>query len=480
MDIDYREPRMNYLLKTSTILVGVVLLLRALLRSNLIILRNQLPSHLLHQPVHVQRNLLTPKVGKELLQLVESIGTKNGYPTNVVDTSFYHTEHEHVGEAVPAVTEADGSVICENPFLVPSVNRTLCLLAGRIDIGRHLILTGGARGLREPYAKIISRVQSFGAYHFDLNAYPVVSRLFQEKEFLNTALKVCPANKRHLDPFQFNFIIQVPGQTVATHIDGVYFKGASRFQFPQWLLAAMKFSGLWEDEFVDQVQVVGYLHQWQPKEDEEETKTTKVKVVQESSMDTDQYGSFVYWNDENPIPKRVLPFPLSGNVVDGSKVVHAASVYRKDADIPTIDKSIANWLKKVKDEKDRWTLSNDRDGVFKNYTLNDLRISIVYRARCFTTAEEAQQFREQLHGEGGKDGRFTLEEILNRFLNDLIQKGYYSKGTTLSMIPRLELAMKILKVYIKYPLPSTPTIPYNYCAASKLIPWLKGPLSLIC
>ena len=198
---------MNYLLKTSTILVGVVLLLRALLRSNLIILRNQLPSHLLHQPVHVQRNLLTPKVGKELLQLVESIGTKNGYPTNVVDTSFYHTEHEHVGEAVPAVTEADGSVICENPFLVPSVNRTLCLLAGRIDIGRHLILTGGARGLREPYAKIISRVQSFGAYHFDLNAYPVVSRLFQEKEFLNTALKVCPANKRHLDPFQFNFII---------------------------------------------------------------------------------------------------------------------------------------------------------------------------------------------------------------------------------------------------------------------------------
>jgi len=48
----------------------------------------------------------------------------------------------------------------------------------------------------------------------------------------------------------------------ATHLDGVYFWGATRFQFPQWLLAAMKFSGMWEKEFVDQVQVVAYYHQW--------------------------------------------------------------------------------------------------------------------------------------------------------------------------------------------------------------------------
>ena len=298
------------------------------------------------------RPTVSLRTGKELLDLVEEIGVKKGYPTNVADTNFYHTEHEHIGEAVPAIKEADGSVICENPFLVPSRDRTQCLLAGRIDIGRHLILTGGARGLREPYSKIISRVQSFGAYHFDLDAYPIISKLFKDQKFLNTALKVCPKDKQHLDPFQFNFIIQVPGQTVATHIDGVYFKGASRFQFPQWLLAAMKFSGLWENKFVNQVQVVGYLHEWVPKKEDA------------NSIDSDQYGSFVYWNDGNPVPKRVLPYPLSGNVVDGSKVVHAASVYRKDADMPNIDKSIANWLKKSKGESDHWTLSNERDGKY--------------------------------------------------------------------------------------------------------------------
>ena len=56
--------------------------------------------------------------------------------------------------------------------------------------------------------------------------------------------------------------MQVPGQTVATHIDAVYFDGASRFEYPQWLLAVMEFSGLFQDKFIDQVQVVGYLHDW--------------------------------------------------------------------------------------------------------------------------------------------------------------------------------------------------------------------------
>jgi hypothetical protein len=335
------------LIKNATLFLSLLMIVRVCLRSNFLLPRNKIPPHLLNHPIHIQRDLISPSDGKDLLKLVEKIGTENGYPTNTVDTSFYHTEHEHIGEAIPAVQTPDGAVVCDNPFLVPSIDRKLCILAGRMDIAKHLILTGGARGLREPYTKIASRVQSFGAYHFDLDAYPIISRLFKQQKFLDTALKVCPKNKKYLNPFQFNFIIQVPGQTVATHVDGVYFKGASRFQFPQWLLAAMKFSGLWESEFVDQVQVVGYLHEWVPKNN-----------IQQANIDKDQYGSFVYWNNNNPVPKSVLPFPLSGNVVDGSKVVHAASVYRKDDDLPTIDKSKPHWLRKSTNQNDLWTLSN--------------------------------------------------------------------------------------------------------------------------
>jgi len=123
---------------------------------------------------------------------------------------------------------------------------------------------------------------------------------------------------------------------------------------------------------------------------------------------------------------------------------------------------------------------NGNDNVLKNYTLNDLRISIVYRARCFETEEEASEFRAQLHGKDGEDGRYSLNEILNTFVDDLKGKGYLSSNATLENYPRLDLAMMIMKVYIKYPLPPTPTIPWNYCAADKLVGWLKYPLSLVC
>ena len=46
------------------------------------------------------------------------------------------------------------------------------------------------------------------------------------------------------------------------HIDAPYFLGASRFIYPQWLLAVMVMSGLFEEQFIHQVQVVAYFHEW--------------------------------------------------------------------------------------------------------------------------------------------------------------------------------------------------------------------------
>jgi hypothetical protein len=464
--------------------VVAALLCYTALRSDRVIQRNRLPEHLQGHPVFAQRDLISAPMGARLVDLVRRIGASDGYPTNTADTKFYETANEHVGEARPV--NADGG--CDHPYLIPNRNRTLCALAGRIDIGRHLILTGGARGLREKYEKIISRVQSFGAYHFDLSAYPVAEQLFQEDGFQNAAKRVCPSGKRHLDPFQFNFILQVPGQTVSTHVDGVYFWGASRMQFPQWLLAAMKFSGLWEDVFVDQVQVVGYLHSWSPKEEGQGDGDPETDAG--TSIDNDDYGSFVYWNDKSAVPKRVLPYPLSGNVVDGSKVAHAASVYRMHADLPYIDKSKVHWLKAVNgdggsggdggDGDGSWTVSNDDEGVLQNYTFDDLRISIVYRARCFTDQEEADRFRAQLHGKDGEGGRMSMDQVLGRFVTELVRMGKLKEGSTLNSLDRLELSLMILDTFITYPLPSTPLIPWNYCALSRLVPALEGPLSLIC
>jgi hypothetical protein len=106
-------------------------------------------------------------------------------------------------------------------------------------------------------------VSSFGRYTFvqDIDKYPAVKTLFQSSLFQDAAKQVCPSDKTYLDTFQFNFIIQVPGQTVALHLDAPYFWGATRFDFPQWLLVAMVFSNLFPDKFVDQIQVVAYVVQ---------------------------------------------------------------------------------------------------------------------------------------------------------------------------------------------------------------------------
>ncbi len=90
------------------------------------------------------------------------------------------------------------------------------------------------------------------------------------------------------------------------HILGVYFWGADRFIFPQWLLAAMQFSGLWNDRFIDQVQVVAYLHSWERPE---------------------TGGEFVYWDTDSLQPKSLNPVPRGGSAIDGSKTVHAAKVF---------------------------------------------------------------------------------------------------------------------------------------------------------
>ena len=125
------------LIKNATLFLSLLMIVRVCLRSNFLLPRNKIPPHLLNHPIHIQRDLISPSDGKDLLKLVEKIGTENGYPTNTVDTSFYHTEHEHIGEAIPAVQTPDGAVVCDNPFLVPSIDRKLCILAGRMDIAKH-------------------------------------------------------------------------------------------------------------------------------------------------------------------------------------------------------------------------------------------------------------------------------------------------------------------------------------------------------
>lgn len=412
-----------------------------------------IPSHLLNHRVVETANLIPKKLANALL---EDIKHDRSFPTNAQDTRFYKILHEHIGEAIDI--NEDGT--CSHYLMVPNKDKTKCILPNRIDIASHFMQSGGFNALKNEQALMVSRILSFGRYHFNLTKKPIIAKLFQSKKFQQLAKNVCPKQKQILDPFQFNIIMQVPGQTVPVHIDGVYFFGATRFQFPQWLLAVMKFSGLFEHIFINQIQVVGYLHQWTP------------------TMETG--GSFVYWNNDDLSKNTgiVQPLPRAGTGVDGSKVVHAANVYRPNEMPPRISKDKSSELYYVGDDK--WVVRemDDPDNVLRNYTTNDLRISIVYRGRCFASEEKAKLFNDNLHNH---DNALKLDDILNRLLQDLVNKNKITQSSVDTM-SRFEIAETLLKNYIRYP--KSPTeiskFPFNYCIASVKFPFLKSILSPFC
>jgi hypothetical protein len=431
---------------------------------------------------YYEDGLLSEAQGEMLRDLLKRM---KEYPSNTADVSFYKTLHEHVGEARPMVGGR-----CTDPLMVPNQNRSECVLAGRIDIGRHFILSGGPTlGLRESYESLVSRVQSFGRYMFDLSQFPEVRDLFDQPNFLALARRVCPADKQYLDPFQFNFILQLPGQTVAAHIDGVYFWGATRFQFPQWLLAAMVFSGRFKERFVDQVQVVAYLHDWDP--------SSRIKA-----------GEFIHWaepadggasssstgsagvaaDDDVPVKSAIFPpTPLAGSAIDGSKLVHAAEIYlgsETSPELPFIDKSKQNALVyEGPSDKGGWVLRSG-DSDLQRYDTDDIRTSVVYRARCFKDSEEAAKY----NGNGGPEAELmVLDEVLRTLCDELVRRGALTSVDAGMRMDRRALSIKIIDTFIKYPLPARDVrvVPYNYCALPGLLPaWAKplakGALSLMC
>lgn len=156
-----------------------------------------------------------------------------------------------------------------------------------------------------------------------------------------------------------------------------------------------------------------------------------------------------------------------------AKNVHAATVYYPNRKAPRIDKSASNVLSYVSD--DNWILQSSNKTIAE-YKTDDLRISLVYRARCFKTHDELRRFQNRKP----EDAR-PLEDILNVFLNDLKKRNRISLESTLEDITRLDLSLLILNEYIKYPLPAFESswIPYNYCAVSKFFPFLKDPMTAL-
>ena len=147
--------------------------------------------------------------------------------------------------------------------------------------------------------------------------------------------------------------------------------------------------------------------------------------------------------------------------MDGSKVVHSASIYRPEETPPHLPKDRSNRLAYNRTE-DGWVLFSGEERLGR-YATEDIRMSVVYRAKCFADAGEAERYAR------GEWEPFTLEGILDALRADMEE----GRGITPESDP-LALALQIIDTYIRYPVSPTALVPFNYCVAKELR-WV-GPL----
>lgn len=126
--------------------------------------------------------------------------------------------------------------------------------------------------------------------------------------------------------------------------------------------------------------------------------------------------------------RSIPPLPLSGSAVDGSKMIHSAGVYKPDVIPPSLSKDKRNSLVYAGDEK--WDLREDNNTI-KQYDTDDLRMTVVYRSRCFESEEAMISFNKRNPSAASvkpkledidTSSNLELEEILDVLKKDLVEK----------------------------------------------------------
>jgi hypothetical protein len=367
----------------------------------------------------------------------------------------------HIGEACPPLP--DGS--CPHPYLIPRhvasddntthLHSVICALPDRIDVAHHHFKSGGVAGRKERFEAMIGRLLAFHkiqhAAHQELEQTLAIESLFQSEKYISAAARVCPGRPL-LDRIQLGIIVLVPGQEVAMHYDVPWFEGATRYDFPQWLLVVMERSQLFEDKLWPQVQGVAYIH--------------KKNVTG---------GSFFFWNDGPSYPMQSLKaIPNTGVVLDGSVVPHGVEPFGK-LSVPPL-KMNPNYQYELRrsPQNGDWAIWQVEDPqnpqlVSDYYPTDELRVSLVWRARCFKDEEEKDAWHAA--------PKLKLETVLRTLKRDLRSRGLL--GPYEEPQP-LDLALLLLNTYVKYPYSDSAVIPYNYCMLGRLSPFLSSLVTPFC
>ena len=290
----------------------------------------------------------------------------------------------------------------------------------RHDVFSNFLETGGVSGRPVELEDITSRLNFFRATFaygervevLGVEPYLYSSRLREAAVALHDRPVVEPA---------IVFVnVLLPGQELGAHADVPEFVGLDREQVPEWLLAVMHHSGLFEAERIPIATAVSWFG----------------PVAG---------GEFCFWPEGPAGPQRRLEIADNrGILLDTDSVFHAVAPVEWAEGRPRAKFALgmhAAW----EPTRERWVV---REGEREVVDLDgrEVRVSLSWKARCFASeAERDRALNARARGEG-----LSVDEALSRLREDLHRRGRLPSARPGD---ERELIVESLATYMRFPTP---------------------------
>ena len=184
--------------------------------------------------------------------------------------------------------------------------------------------------------------------------------------------------------------LNLPMAGLPPHLDLPFFRGAMNREVPAWMLAPMGYSGLFHDWAVPVASAVTWFYDGQG-------------------------GEFEYWPDGPAAPSATIAGPFNNTAVlaDNEYMYHRVGSFGSEADWVPPDG--VPYEARLHLEGNRWIVRDD-SGELSSYPWSEVRLSVLWKAFCFRTEQEASLF------DSGSN-LLTPEMVTEIFATDLTKRG---------------------------------------------------------
>ena len=314
-------------------------------------------------PIHVIDDFLSED---NIVELLDWIKKERRFATAVEASSQGVVS---IGEDEPVLPNGG----CQSQIFVS--NGEFCHVGGRMDIFAHYAKTGGFYGAKETIEKLFSSIYSFINYYPDKVNDPIIKKLFESDSYKKSIKNMCSAgldldNDENIKfhPLQVNIVMIPPGMVLPLHQDNQWYWGINQRSAPDWLLHAMKESGLYDSIMIPQAQGVAYLH------------GTADEPVYSNG------GRYLYYpNGPGGKVKSIPPKRGQAIIMDGGQTIHGVERTHPGHITGNLRRGAFNRIEYQGNET--WYVLSDNDLV-DVYKTKDFRITFVWRGLCFKDEEE--------------------------------------------------------------------------------------------